>query len=355
MNAETKKTLAKVDAISRAIAVAKSPPEVIEIEAQLAGIEEYLQTAGLYRTDEIRPVNEARMRARWKLGQLLAKEERAKRGPKGKVILTGLKNLAEKLKGWGLTPPTAMFAQRIGTLPPEDLDAELARARKYDTLCTFETLIERARPYWYQANRKRKHRAIADAAGAAAAANVGQMLGPFPLIYADPPWKFQIYSEKGLERTPDQHYPTLTDREIIDFTVGGRPMSEIAAASAALFLWCTSSNMFRAGDVMKAWGFEFKSSAVWDKQKTGLGLVFRNQHEVLLYGTKGSMPGPQFQPASVFSYPRGAHSAKPKEVRAAIEKMYPDFDESSRLELFARETVKGWTAYGFEAARQAAE
>jgi hypothetical protein len=45
------------------------------------------------------------------------------------------------------------------------------------------------------------------------------------------------------------------------------------------------------------------------------------------------MPGPQYQPPSVFHYPRGVHSAKPPEIRTAIEKMYPAFDAHTRLEL----------------------
>ena len=52
---------------------------------------------------------------------------------------------------------------------------------------------------------------------------------------------------------------------------------------------------------------------------------------------------------SVFEYPRTEHSAKPPEVRAAIEKMFPDFDENSRCELFARGQTPGWTSVGFEA------
>lgn len=99
---------------------------------------------------------------------------------------------------------------------------------------------------------------------------------------------------------------------------------------------------------MRAWSFDYKAHAVWVKDKSGLGLVFRNKHEVLLYGTRGNMPGPQFQPPSVFEYPRGRHSAKPPQIRAAIEKMYPDFNAATRLELFARETVNRWTPYGFE-------
>jgi len=51
----------------------------------------------------------------------------------------------------------------------------------------------------------------------------------------------------------------------------------------------------------------------------------------------------------VFNYPRGRHSEKPAEIRVEIERMYPDFDGHSRLELFAREVVPGWTCRGFEA------
>ena len=67
---------------------------------------------------------------------------------------------------------------------------------------------------------------------------------------------------------------------------------------------------------MGQWGFEFKSSAVWVKTKDngqpvdGMGLIFRNAHELLLYGTRGNMPGPQFQPLSVLMPPRRGHSEK---------------------------------------------
>jgi N6-adenosine-specific RNA methylase IME4 len=168
------------------------------------------------------------------------------------------------------------------------------------------------------------------------------------LIYADPPWKFETYSPKGLGRTPDQHYPTLSDAEIKSFRVGAKLVKWIAHKDAALFLWCTSSNLLRALDVMKEWGFSYKTHAVWVKGRGGTALVFSNWHEVLLYGTRGAMPGPQFQPPSVFQYPRGRHSAKPPQIREAIQRMYPDFDCRTRLELFARERFAGWDAWGNE-------
>jgi N6-adenosine-specific RNA methylase IME4 len=338
---------ADIDMLAKALSGAQSPDEVRRVENGIDMFESYMRAAGLWTLDQIRPVNETRMRARWKLGRLLAAVERGKPGPASpEDVSAGLKQLfGDLLKTLGLDHQTANEAERIGMLPEDDLEKALAEARANDSLTSFNYLITVGRPYWYKASRQKRHQTIA----AAALMALPDGVGPFPLIYADPPWKFDIYSEKGLERTPDQHYPTLSDQEIIDFEVGGKPVAEIAQKDAALFLWCTSSNLQRALAILEGWGFTFKSSAVWVKDKSGLGLVFRNQHEVLLYGTKGNMPGPQYQPSSVFQYPRGRHSAKPPEIRSIIERMYPDFDARTRLEIFSRDTADGWTHYGFEA------
>lgn len=130
--------------------------------------------------------------------------------------------------------------------------------------------------------------------------------------------------------------------------MSGESLSDIAHKDAALFLWCTSANIKLAIEVMESWGFEYKAHAVWVKDKLGLGFVFRNKHELLLYGTRGNMPAPQWQPPSVFQYPRCEHSAKPPEIRKIIERMYPDFSARNRLELFARDKAESWTSYGFE-------
>jgi len=346
-----------VSDIRRALVKANTPEEIIQIEAKLDAVEQWMHDTGLYDTEEIRPINETRMWARWKLGQALAGMERGKGPGRGKreKKLSGFTSFLSDL---GLTKPTAMAAQRIGTLPERELEKALTYAKKVEPpkLTHFTDLLELARPYWYQASRKAKHKKIKDDAKQSDAP-----IGPFPLIYADPPWKFQTYSEKGLDRTPDQHYPTLTDDEIINFKVGDISVVDISTAKAALLLWCTSANLERALQIMDGWGFIYKTHAIWVKTKengsiwTGMGLVFRNAHEILLYGTKGAMPGPQYQPPSVFLCPRGKHSAKPPEIRKAIERMYPDFDADTRLELFSRDNVPGWTSYGFESFDKAAE
>lgn len=209
-------------------------------------------------------------------------------------------------------------------------------------------------PAYAKVRRKERHTEIAEKAAKASPSE--KTTGPFSLIYADPPWKWGHFgdldneNEQGKARTPDQHYETLTYDEIKAFEVGGKSMLEFAHRDAVLLLWCTSANLVSALEVMAAWGFTYKTHVVWVKDKSGLGLVFRNRHELLLYGTRGNMPGPQYQPPSVFEYPRRKHSAKPPEIRSEIEKMYPDFDEKSRAELFAREAVAGWSGYGHESA-----
>jgi N6-adenosine-specific RNA methylase IME4 len=337
--------LVEFSAIRAALDAAEAPEEILDIEAKVEAIEVYLRRSGLSKNlAEMFPVREARLEARWRLGRALAEIERVRGGPgRGKKGTEQVGSFSGLLKQLKISVDTAIAAQRIGALPEDELRAAFAYARFREILLDFEELIVRARPYWYQESRERKHREIRDEAVA-----VEEPIGQFPLIYADPPWQFETYSEKGLDRTAARHYPVMTDPQIIDFRVAGKTIPEIATRDAVLFLWCTSSNLVRALAVMAAWGFTYKTHAMWAKDRTGLGLVFRNQHEVLLYGTRGDMPGPLWQPASVFSYARGMHSAKPPEIRQAIEKMYPLFDMSSRLELFARGKNPGWSNYGFE-------
>ncbi len=106
-----------------------------------------------HQTEEIRPVNEAKMRARWKLGQLLAKMERGTGPGRGKKKGGVRPSFMDYIKKIGLANTAAKEAQRISTLPPNELEKAFAEARKHDILNTYEDLIDRARPYWYKASR----------------------------------------------------------------------------------------------------------------------------------------------------------------------------------------------------------
>lgn len=168
--------------------------------------------------------------------------------------------------------------------------------------------------------------------------------GKYRVIYADPPWQYEF--SKSDSREIENQYPTMTVEEICELDV-----RSIVAPDCVLLLWATSPKLREALEVIDAWGFEYKTCAIWDKQKIGMGYYFRQQHELLLVATVGSPAAPEAEdrPSSVFSAPRGKHSAKPTEVLTAIETMYPP-DESSHIELFCREPRESWSAWGNQVA-----
>lgn len=192
--------------------------------------------------------------------------------------------------------------------------------------------------------REQRHIDIAEAAQTVPA---GEEM--FSLIYADPPWEFKTYSDKGKDLGPAQHYPELNDEGITNFKYGARWIGDCVTKDAMLFLWCTPANLVRALDIMTAWGFEYRSHMVWVKDKQGTGFYTRQMHEPLLIGVRGHPPMPAEVPPSAISAPRLRHSEKPSIFRETLETMYPHWDEKNRLELFARSAPVGWKVYGYEA------
>jgi N6-adenosine-specific RNA methylase IME4 len=163
----------------------------------------------------------------------------------------------------------------------------------------------------------------------------------YPVIYADPPWYFQVYdSVTGTARNPEAHYPCLHTEEICSM-----PVAELATKDAALFLWTTAPHLQESFRVIEAWGFKYVTNIAWVKSKKGLGFWVRNQHELLLIGSRRDMPAPApaRRPPSVIHAATREHSRKPDETYSLIERMFP---ELPKIELFARRPRKGWAAWG---------
>jgi N6-adenosine-specific RNA methylase IME4 len=165
----------------------------------------------------------------------------------------------------------------------------------------------------------------------------------FGVIYADPEWQFETFSEAGMDRSADNHYPTSPLEAI-----KARDVGSLAATDAVLFLWATVPMLPQALEVMAAWGFEYKSNFAWVKDRAGTGYWNRNRHELLLVGTRGKIPAPAMgeQFDSVIEAAVGAHSAKPAEAYAVIEAYYPTLP---KIELNARTAREGWVRWGYEA------
>jgi len=160
----------------------------------------------------------------------------------------------------------------------------------------------------------------------------------FNVILADPPWQYDF--SLTVNREIENHYPTMTLEEI-------KAVKVPAARDAVLFLWVTAPKLIEGLEVMSAWGFEYRTCAVWDKEVIGMGYWFRNQHELLIVGTRGNpfVPAPENRFPSVIRAKREEHSRKPEVVYEMIEKMLPG---CKYLELFARQQRTGWTAWGNE-------
>jgi len=160
----------------------------------------------------------------------------------------------------------------------------------------------------------------------------------YPVLYADPPWRYEHAESES--RMIENQYPTMALDEICAL-----PVADLVTPDAILFLWATSPKLAESMRVIESWGFTYRTCAVWDKQKIGMGYYFRQRHELLLVATRGSIPtpSPENRAASVIVEPREEHSAKPAKFAELIESMYPSLP---RIELFCRAPRAGWAAWG---------
>ena len=167
----------------------------------------------------------------------------------------------------------------------------------------------------------------------------------YPIIYADPPWR---YSAKKVQGAAENHYPTMSIDKLCAL-----PVETLAAKDCLLFLWATFPMLPEALQLIRAWGFTFKTVAfVWLKQNRksptwfyGLGYWTRGNAEICLLAKRGK---PKRHSAAVHQFiisPIEQHSKKPDVTRDKIVELAGDLP---RVELFARQKCPGWDAWGNE-------
>lgn len=176
--------------------------------------------------------------------------------------------------------------------------------------------------------------------------------GAYGAIYADPPWRFSTYSDKGKGRSAEAHYDCMSLPEI-----KAMPVGNWAAPNAALFLWATDPMLQHAMEVMTAWGFKYKTVAFyWVKLNkgrdsmfltprdffTGMGFWTRANPEMCLLGTRGHPKRLHTDVQKLLLAPRREHSRKPVVAYERIERLVG----GPYLELFARAGQPGWDRLG---------
>ena len=177
----------------------------------------------------------------------------------------------------------------------------------------------------------------------------------YQIIYADPPWKYQGLM---MNSSVTDHYQWATLEDICKI-----PVKNISNDNCILFMWVTMPKLNEFMEIVKAWGFEYKSCAfVWVKMNKksqdtyfmGQGRWTRANPEICILATKGKPKRISAAVRQLVTSPIQEHSRKPSEVRNRIVQLMGDLP---RIELFARppkgllfedESYKGWDVWGNE-------
>ncbi len=170
----------------------------------------------------------------------------------------------------------------------------------------------------------------------------------YSIIYADPPWQYNVWRNTDAGRTAASHYQTMSLDNLCSL-----PISTLASPDCTLFMWVTLPLLFDSIKVIQAWGFQYKTIAfVWIKTNKksdslfwGMGHWTRANAELCILATKGH---PRRQAANVHQVILSRireHSQKPDEARERIVQLMGDLP---RIELFARERTSGWDVWGNE-------
>lgn len=166
----------------------------------------------------------------------------------------------------------------------------------------------------------------------------------YSIIYADPPWQ---YKENWGNGSNEHTYPTMKFPDICRL-----PIKDITDKQAHLYLWVTNPFIQEGLELVKAWGFEYKTLITWVKTykdgtpEMGMGYYFRSCTEHLIFATKGNKKILNKITKNMFMEvnPR-LHSQKPGSVRDMIVRCSGDIP---RIELFARQKAPGWDSWGNE-------
>ena len=309
--------LIKWDTMRTAVAECHSVDEITLIRNKAEAYRYALRQAK-ESPEVIRKAEEIKLRAERRAGELLG--ETVNHGGDRK---TESRSNDTTLNDIGVTKDQSSKWQKIASIPEEKFENFLSVQKELSTSGILN----------FKKNLDRQERVETT--------ETPRLEGKYKIIYADPPWKYgSDYQDKfGHARS---HYSTMDQSELCDL-----PIKEVCMPDCVLFLWVTSPKLPEGLEVLRAWGFDYKTSFVWDKIKHNYGNYNSVRHEFLLIGGIGSStPDVKKLHDSVISIERtNKHSEKPEYFRSLIDKLYPKGD---RIELFARKNIEGWSTWGSE-------
>ena len=315
--------LEKWDKMKSAVAECHAVDEIAQIRNQAEAYRYALKQAR-ESPEVVKMAAEIKLRSERRAGELLKEIPREQGKRNDSTLSQGVTKLVSVLEENNITRQTASKWQKMANIPEE----------KFENYIEVQKELSTAGMLNYKKSLDRQERVETT--------ETPRLDGIYRVIYADPPWQYNtdFMDKYGHAKS---HYSTMSIDELCDL-----PVADIRADDCVLFMWTTSPKLEQAFQVIKAWGFNYKTSFVWDKVKHNFGYYNSVRHEFLLIAGHGSStPDVKELHDSVISIERsGKHSEKPEYFRELIDKLYPT---GNRVELFARKKVDGWETWGSEA------
>jgi len=261
---------------------------------------------------------EVKLRAQRRGGEMLADAEMSV-GGRGKTSTT-------LTAVYGITHNDSSRWQRIASIPEDEFESFISATYEKATELTQSAALKLAK----------RMAALADEPAQVRVAGLGHdddtPVDVYPTIVIDPPWRYDNVATRG---AAEDHYSTMTQAELLALELP-------AADDAHLYLWVTNSFIEDGFELMRTWGFTYKTCLTWCKPQIGMGNYFRSTTEHVLFGVKGRLPTLANNKPTHFIADRTRHSAKPEHFYDLVEESSP----GPYMEMFARRQRFGWAAWG---------
>ncbi|MGB6068813.1 MAG: MT-A70 family methyltransferase [Desulfomonilaceae bacterium] len=275
--------------------------------------------------------SELKIRCERRAGTLLNGRDKHPPGPPP-IDRSRVATYPPKIEDLGITKSQSSRWQTIAGIPDTEFEQHIEKAKSGQKEITSSGVLDLAR----EIQRRKTIQELEEEIEKAPPLPEGL----FHVIVADPPWHYRLRLGQGSKQNVVP-YPTMTLEEI-----EAVPVKDIAAEHCILWLWTTNTHLPDAFEVVKAWGFEYKTLLTWVKDYIGTGDWLRGQTEHCLMAVRGRPVTRLTNQATVIHAPRRDHSRKPQEFYELVESLCP----GSKVELFARERREGWFTHGLKGA-----
>jgi hypothetical protein len=251
--------LVKLGRAVEMLAECKTLPEVKEVINLAAAAEAYAKTAKL-GLEAQNHAAEIKIRAEVIAAGFMARLDRSVGGRPTKNALPEkrVSEYRQALDGAGATRVDAHRWEELAAVPEAKREAWIATAKAKGREVTSGAI---RRELGREVKRQERIDNLAEIATGNSA--LDNSIGTFPVIYADPPWRYEHVETES--RAIENQYPTM---ELAD--ICGLPVAKHCTDDAILFLWATAPKLAEAMMVVTGWGFSYRTCMVWDKENRAL-------------------------------------------------------------------------------------